>query len=110
MRYWVTGALCMALLALGSWRPSTAAADQRQDWILAAPDPGDYVTLDLLFGAVQASYEHRQEIYGSTNMLVIRGGALAALPFGSTQIDVDLRMLNLTLGMSAGVQSIWRNQ
>jgi hypothetical protein len=110
MRVWVFRTLCIALLALGWARPALVRADQRQDWILAAGKEGNFVTLDLLFGGAQASVEHRHELYGSTNMLSLRAGALAALPFGSTQVDVELRMLNLTLGTSVGAQSVWRNQ
>ncbi|HEY5937686.1 MAG TPA: hypothetical protein VIU61_23725, partial [Kofleriaceae bacterium] len=102
--------MCIALLALGWARPASVSADQRQDWILAAGDEGNYVTLDLLFGGAQASVETRHEIYGSTNMLTLRAGALAALPLGSTQADVEIRLLNLTLGTSFGAQSVWRNQ
>jgi hypothetical protein len=68
------------------------------------------MNLDFIFGAVQASVEHRMKVYGGANMFTLRGGALAALPFGSTQADAELRMLNLTLGLTAGGQSIWRNQ
>jgi hypothetical protein len=110
MRVRVFRALCLAILAMSVLQPARAAADQRQDWYLAAGEDGNFVTLDLMFGAAQASVEHRTEIYGSTNMLTLRAGALAALPFGSAQIDLELRMLNLTLGTSIGGQSVWRNQ
>jgi len=90
--------------------PSIVRADQRQDWILAAGPAGTYVNLDFIFGAVQAGLENRSKIYGGANMLTLRGSAIAALPFGSTQADIELRMLNLTLGTSVGYQSIWRNQ
>jgi hypothetical protein len=49
-------------------------------------------------------------VYGNANMFTMRGSALAALPFGSTQADFELRLINLTLGTSFGYQSIWRNQ
>lgn len=78
--------------------------------MIAAGRPGTYLNLDFIFGAVQASAEHRMRVFWGANMLTLRGGALAALPFGSTQADVELRMLNLTLGTSVGAQSIWRNQ
>src|ERR1700755_2038335 len=39
--------------------PMRAAAEQRHDWMLAASDPGNYVNLDIVFGAVQAAYEDR---------------------------------------------------
>jgi hypothetical protein len=103
-------ALRGALLSVLLCAAAPARADQRQDWILAAGDKGDYVTLDFIFGAVQASVEHRQQLYGGSNMLTLRAGAIGALPFGSTQADVELRMLNLTLGVTGGYASIWRNQ
>jgi hypothetical protein len=105
-------ALCVvAALALctSAALPSSAHAEQRQDWVLAAGDPGTYVNLDFLLGGAQAGVEHRMKIYGGANMLTARYSALAALPFGSTQADIELRMLNLTLGMSAGYQTVWRN-
>jgi hypothetical protein len=90
--------------------PSLAHADQRQDWILAAGKAGTYLNLDFVFGALQAGLETRRRIYGGANMLTLRGSTIAALPFGSTQADVELRLVNLTLGTSVGYQSIWRNQ
>jgi hypothetical protein len=71
---------------------------------------GSYVNLDFIVGAVQATVENRTPIYGGSNMFTLRGGGLAALPFGSSQVDADLRIVNLTLGMSAGYMSVWRNQ
>lgn len=97
-------------LLIGSALPKVAAADQPQDWILAAGEDGTYATLDFLFGGVQAGLEHRMKVYGNANMLTVRGSAIAALPFGSTQADIELRMINLTLGTSVGYQSVWRNQ
>jgi len=104
----VLGVVVAGMIGLGVSRP--ASADQPQDWVIAAGKPGTYLNLDFIFGAVQASAEHRMRVYGGTNMLTLRGGALAALPYGSTQGDVELRLLNLTLGLTAGAQSIWRNQ
>jgi hypothetical protein len=102
--------LASAALLYGLTVPSIASADQRQDWILAAGPPGTYLNLDFIFGAVQAGLEHRMRIYGNANMLTLRGSGIAALPFGSSQADVELRIINLTLGMTGGYQSIWRNQ
>jgi hypothetical protein len=90
--------------------PVSASADQRQDWVLAAGDPGTYATLDFIFGAVQAGLEHRMKIFNNANMFTVRGSGIAALPFGSSQADFELRIINLTLGTSVGYQSIWRNQ
>src|SRR5688572_13381489 len=90
--------------------PGAAAAEQRQDWILAAGDEGTYANLDFLFGGVQAGVEHRIKLYGNANMFTMRGSALAAVPFGSTQADFELRIINLTLATTFGGQSVWRNQ
>lgn len=91
--------------------PLTAAAHQRYDWLLSAPgEEGTYLNLDAIFGGVQAGVERRYEIYGQANQLTLRGSALAAIPFGSTQLDADLRLVILTLGTSVGAADVWRNQ
>jgi hypothetical protein len=90
--------------------PLRAAADQPRDWMIGAVKPGSYVNLDAVFGAFQASFERRINYYGSANQLTLRGSAMAALPFGSTQLDADLRIVLLTFGVSAGLTDIWRNQ
>lgn len=100
----------LVLLLLLCGLPKTAAADQPQDWVVAAGKKGTYVNLDFVFGAFQTSIEHRIPVYGATNMFTVRAVGLAALPYGSTQGDVELRLLNLTLGVSAGYQDVWRNQ
>lgn len=78
--------------------------------MVSAGKPGTFVNLDAVFGAFQSSLEHRINYYGSANQLRLRGGAIVALPFGSTQLDADLRILVLTLGASAGAVDVWRNQ
>ena len=75
-----------------------------------AGKPGTYLNLDVIFGAVQASIEHRINIFGGANTLVLKGGVLAAIPYGSTQFDADLRLVILNLGVSVGAQDIWMNQ
>jgi hypothetical protein len=103
--------MAFALVVLAGWAlPAPASADQRQDWLLAAPDKGTYLNLDFVFGALQAGLEQRIPLYGGANMLTVRGSAIAAWPFGGAQADVDLRLIVLTLGMSGGYNSIWRNQ
>jgi hypothetical protein len=91
--------------------PLTAAADQQQDWLFAGPGkPGSYLNLDVIFGGLQAGAEHRINIYGKTNQLVLRASALAAIPFGSTQVDADMRIVIFAIGTSFGMQDTWRNQ
>lgn len=99
-----------ALLA-GLWfSPLKVSANQPQDWMLAAGKPGTVVNLDVVFGALQAGLEHRINIFGGGNQLTLRASALAAIPFGSTQVDADLRILVLGLGVSAGGMDVWHNQ
>jgi hypothetical protein len=90
--------------------PLRASAEQRKDWMLMAGKPGTYLNLDIIFGAVQAGIEHRINIYGGANTLTLKASALAAIPYGSTQLDADIRLLILNLGVSVGAQDIWMNQ
>ena len=90
--------------------PLRAAADQRQDWMLAAGKPGTYLNLDVVFGALQAAVEQRINVFGGANTLTLRAGALAAIPYGSTQADADLRIVILNIGASVGAQDYWINQ
>lgn len=105
----VSAALYLVVVS-AVWLPTQAFADQPQDWMVGTGKKGTYVNLDFIVGALQGALEHRVPIYGGGNMLTLRASTLAALPFGSTQADVDLRIVNLTLGMSAGYMSVWRNQ
>ncbi len=78
--------------------------------MLGAGDPGTYLNLDVVFGALQATLEHRINIFGGANTLSLRAGALAAIPYGSAQVDADIRLVILNLGVSAGGQDLWINQ
>jgi hypothetical protein len=100
---------CGAVL-VGLLLPLRASADQRQDWMLGAGDPGTYLNLDVVFGALQATLEHRINIFCGANTLSLRAGALAAIPYGSAQVDADIRLVILNLGVSAGGQDLWINQ
>lgn len=98
------------LLADAAWSASPARAEQPQDWMLGAGKPGNYVNVDVAFGGLGASLEKRINIFGGANTLTLRAGALAAIPYGNTQVDADLRIVILNLGVSAGAQDIWINQ
>ncbi len=100
------GAIVLGGLVL----PATAAADQRQDWLVAAPEKGNYLNLDFVFGALQAGFEERMPVYGGANMFTLRESAIAAWPFGGGQVDAEIRMLVLTLGVTGGFHSVWRNE
>jgi hypothetical protein len=100
------GVMLVALLGL----PLRAAAYQPRDWMISAGKSGTFVNLDAVFGAFQSSLEHRINIYGAANQLTLRGSAIVAMPFGSTQLDADLRIVVLTIGGSVGAMDVWRNQ
>jgi hypothetical protein len=101
-------AISVVLFGLGS--ATSAFADQPRDWMLAAGRPGTFVNIDVAFGALQAAIERRINIFGGANTLTLRASALAAIPFGSTQLDADVRVVILNLGVSVGAQDIWINQ
>ena len=108
MKFWKVLGYGVALVGL--LRASDVAAEQRHDWMLAAGKPGTYLNLDIAFGALQATLEHRIDIFGAANTLTLKGGAIAAIPFGGLQLDADLRIVILNIGASAGVQDIWINE
>jgi hypothetical protein len=87
-----------------------ASAEQRHDWMLQAGDPGSYLNLDVVFGALQATFEQRMNIFGGANSLSIKAGVLAAIPYGGTQVDADLRLVILNIGASVGAQDFWVNE
>jgi len=97
------------LIAVGLALPSTALADQAQDWVLSESRPeGASAVLDLFVGGGQAAIEHRTNIYGGANTLTLRGSSIVAVPFASAQADVELRILNVVLGVTAGGVDYWR--
>lgn len=102
--------LGLGAVLVGLTLPMRASAEQRHDWMLQAGDPGSYLNLDIVFGALQATFEQRINIFGGANTLTLKAGALAAIPYGSTQLDADIRIVILNLGVSVGVQDFWINQ
>jgi hypothetical protein len=89
--------------------PSGARADQTRDFMIAAPENGTFAFLDLIFPGIQTGIEQRVPIYGNANQLVLRANALYLVPFYESQADVDLRLLVLTLGASAGFRYDFRS-
>ncbi len=87
---------------------SSARADQRREWITAVQKPGTYANLDLIFPGYQAGIEQRTAIYGAANQLLLRASSLLPTRFHEGQLDVDLRILALTLGAGVGVHDDFR--
>jgi len=96
-----------ALLAL-LWTHA-ARAEESRDFMIAAQPDGTDAFVDLVFPGVQAVLEHRVPIYMFANQLTLRGNALYTIPFYESQADVELRILALTLGASAGFRSDFRS-
>lgn len=102
--------LGVGAVLLGLLSPIQASADQRSDWMLQATPPGNFLNVDVAFGALQATFEKRMNIFGGANSLSLKAGAIAAIPFGSTSIDADMRIVILNIGASVGAQDLWMNQ
>jgi hypothetical protein len=102
--------LGLGAVLVGLTLPMRAAAEQHHDWMLQATPPGSYLNLDVVFGALQATFEQRMNVFGGANTLTIKAGALAAIPYGSTQLDADLRIVILNIGASVGAQDFWVNE
>lgn len=76
--------------------------------MIAAQPSGTDALVDVVFPGVQVALEHRVPIYGFANQLTLRANALYTVPFYESQADVELRILVLTLGASAGFRSDFR--
>jgi hypothetical protein len=88
--------------------PNLSRADQARDW-MAGPQPGGTVlNLDVVFPGTQATIEHRVPIYGIVNELWLKANALLTLPFYESQVDVDLRLIVLSIGGSVGYRNNFR--
>lgn len=77
--------------------------------MISAPENGTFGFVDLVFPGVQFGLEQRVPIYGQVNQLVLRANALYLVPFYESQADVELRLLVLTLGASAGFRADFRS-
>ena len=98
--------LVTCLVALGVLSARSARAEQAQDWMVAAQPGGTHLNLDVVFPGVQAQLEHRIPIYGQANELTFKVNALPTLVFYESQADVDVRLLVLSLGASAGFREV----
>lgn len=84
-----------------------AHAEQPRDWMVAAQPGGTYLNVDVLFPGAQVQLEHRVPIFGQANELTLKLNALPTLVFYESQVDVDVRIVVLTLGASAGIREVF---
>ena len=77
--------------------------------MFAIQRPGTYLSTDVVFPGVQATLDHRVPIYGGANELDLRVNALPTLYYYESQVDIELRVLVLTLGLTAGFRNTFYN-
>lgn len=100
--------LLLAGLALPAL-PSVALAEQPRDWALDSRPEGTVVNADVVFPGFGTSIEHRKQIYGAANELLLRAEVLSIVPLSEVLVDIDLRILFFTLGLQGGVRDTYRN-
>lgn len=98
-----------AALALLLLAPAAASADQPRDWMFSVPPPGPRLMLDYFVTGGQATLEYNQPIYGKLNGLTVGLSTLLAYPSAEVNARADLRVLFLSVGVTAGYRALWRN-
>lgn len=98
------GAL-ICTLALAS---QSARADQARDFMVGIQPEGPLLMVDTLFPGIQATLQTNFPIYGQMNMARVRVNSLLTVPFYESQMDVELRILLLTVGVSGGFRDVFR--
>jgi hypothetical protein len=88
--------------------PAAVHAEQTRDWMVGPQPGGTVLNMDIVFPGVQAQVEHRIPIYDIANELWLKANALLALPFYESQVDVDLRLVILSVGGSVGFRNNFR--
>lgn len=97
-----------ALLAL-TVAATAEAFPQRRDYFLDPPRGGTFVHADLITVGAQVSLERRQILEDETmSNLNARVSALYSLGYADVAGHLDVRLLFLTLGASAGVRRVNR--
>lgn len=98
--------LCALSLAMAAACPAQAA--QPRDWMVAVQPDGHLLFLDVLFPGLQATYQYNRALYGQANKLRLRSNALLTIPFYEQQVDAEIRLVVLTLGVGAGIRNVFR--
>lgn len=69
---------------------------------------GTYLDVDAVVPGGQLTLEHRIPVYGKSNELDLRANSLFTAPFYESQVDIDVRILILTLGAGIGFRDSFR--
>ncbi len=83
-------------------------ADQRRDWMVDIQPGGTYLDVDAVFPGAQLTLEHRIPLYDQFNELDLKVNSLLTVPYYQSQVDIDLRVLIVTVGASVGFNSTFR--
>ncbi|MBN1652839.1 MAG: hypothetical protein JXA30_03605 [Deltaproteobacteria bacterium] len=86
----------------------TGFAEQRRDWMLDVQPGGTYLDVDAVFPGAQLTLEHRIPIYEKFNEIDLRVNSLLTVPYHESQVDLDVRVLLVTVGAGIGVNNTFR--
>lgn len=103
-RWWL--ALATLWLSLDA---SPVHAGQPRDWVFSTPPAGPRLLLDYFGTGAQATLQYNLPVYGKLNTLTTAVSTLVAYPSAEVVARADLRVLFLSVGMSAGYRALWRN-
>lgn len=107
---WSGHALTCFLAAMAMLHgPGLARAEQPRDWMFSVTPPGTRLMLDYFVTGAQATLQHKLPIYGKLNGLTTAVNTLIAYPSAEVGAHADLRVLFLSVGVSAGYRALWRN-
>ena len=99
----------LTALLVGTLLPGSASAEQAHDWYLGSQDDGTVLNTGFFFPGVIASIEHRVSVYGKANQLKLRGTGIISYPLSDAQLDVGMRVVLVSAGLSIGARDTWRN-
>ncbi len=99
----------LTALLLGSVLPTGASADQPHDWFIGPQDDGTVLNAGFFFPGTITSIEHKLSVFGQANQLLLRGTGIVSYPFTDGQLDVEMRVVLVSAGLSIGGRETWRN-
>jgi hypothetical protein len=89
--------------------PALAQFRVPRDYFLNPPRAGVVTTLDAYTLGFQAGLERRVHLEEGMSMLTLRANGIASAPYGEGAVNMDIRLLMLSVGGSAGYRYEWRH-